>query len=166
MFLGKDGERIALYRKTHLWDPFLKFERLVFAEGAQAPPLVDFMGARIGLLICWDVEFPENCRALALRGAEVVIAIAANCDEFVLSHIVKVRAFENLFHLAYCNAPGEPFCGSSSVCSPQGTALISLPRAESIETVEIAPQGAVWDHVRLRNPFFQFRRPALYGAVA
>ncbi|KMS65992.1 hypothetical protein ACZ91_69695 [Streptomyces regensis] len=60
----------AVYRKTHLWDA----EKLVFRPGSCPPPVVSVAGCRIGLAICYDLEFPELVRSLALRGAEVITA--------------------------------------------------------------------------------------------
>ncbi len=165
-FVDKNGERLCTYRKTHLWDPFHSFERRAVQWGSDLPPIIEFMGIKIGLLICWDVEFPENCRSLVLHGAQLILSIAANCDSFVLSHIVRVRAFENLTHLVYCNAPAEPFCGASSVCAPTGDVLLALPRDEACGCVALNLHDPAWDGVRQRNPFFQFRMPGLYGALA
>ena len=167
VFIDKLGQRLALYRKTHLWDPFRVFERVVFEDGPMAPPLVSFLGVQIGLLVCWDVEYPENCRALALRGAQLVLAIAANADAFVLSHIVRVRAFENLLHVAYCNAAGVPFCGASTVCGPTGEVLLALPaEREAVGHVTLDLGHPQWEGVRTRNPFFHHRRPELYAGLA
>jgi 5-aminopentanamidase len=63
----------AVYRKTHLWDR----EKLVFAPGAEPPPLVDTAHGRIGVLVCYDLEFPELTRALALAGADL-LAVPTN----------------------------------------------------------------------------------------
>ena len=61
---------LAVYRKTHLWDK----EKLVFTPGAAAPPVVDTPVGRVGVLICFDLEFPEMPRTLALGGAELIVA--------------------------------------------------------------------------------------------
>lgn len=63
----------AVYRKTHLWDR----ETLVFTPGADAPAVVDTPHGRIGVLICYDLEFPEMPRMLALAGADL-IAVPTN----------------------------------------------------------------------------------------
>ena len=60
----------AVYRKTHLWDR----ERLIFTPGAELPPVVETAHGRIGVLICYDLEFPELPRSLALRGADLICA--------------------------------------------------------------------------------------------
>ncbi|MGH3260931.1 MAG: nitrilase-related carbon-nitrogen hydrolase, partial [Trebonia sp.] len=69
-----DGAGIlGVYRKTHLWDR----EKLVFEAGHAPPPVLDTRVGRVGVLVCYDLEFPEMTRSLALRGVEV-IAVPAN----------------------------------------------------------------------------------------
>ncbi|WP_219418522.1 nitrilase-related carbon-nitrogen hydrolase [Pseudonocardia nigra] len=60
----------AVYRKTHLWDR----EKLVFDQGDDRPPVVDTAAGRLGVLICYDLEFPESTRDLAVRGADLLVA--------------------------------------------------------------------------------------------
>lgn len=60
---------VAVYRKTHLWGR----EKLVFTPGREGPPVVEVNGARVGVLICYDLEFPEMPRSLALAGADVIV---------------------------------------------------------------------------------------------
>ncbi|MFD7713003.1 nitrilase-related carbon-nitrogen hydrolase [Streptomyces sp. NPDC059786] len=59
----------TVYRKTHLWDR----ETLFFTPGDQAPPVVTTAHGRIGVLICYDLEFPEMPRRLALAGADLIV---------------------------------------------------------------------------------------------
>jgi 5-aminopentanamidase len=65
--IDSDGVRVV-YRKTHLWDR----EKLIFRPGSERPPVVDTPAGRIGVLICYDMEFPEMTRALALAGADLI----------------------------------------------------------------------------------------------
>jgi 5-aminopentanamidase len=80
--LGEDGKLynsaaildrngiIAVYRKVHLWDK----EKLFFTPGVQAPPVIDTPAGRIGILVCYDLEFPEMTRGIALGGADLIAA--------------------------------------------------------------------------------------------
>jgi predicted amidohydrolase len=61
---------LAVYRKAHLWDK----EKLVFTPGDGPPPVVDLAFGRVGLMICYDLEFPEWVRLAALDGADVIAA--------------------------------------------------------------------------------------------
>src|ERR1019366_4703338 len=61
---------LAAYRKVHLWDA----EKLVFTPGSQPPPVVQIGGARLAVMICYDLEFPEWVRLPALAGAQLLCA--------------------------------------------------------------------------------------------
>ena len=61
---------LAVYRKAHLWDA----EKLVFTPGDAPPPVVDLPFGRVGLMICYDLEFPEWVRLAALAGADLIAA--------------------------------------------------------------------------------------------
>jgi len=67
--VGRNGV-LAVYRKAHLWDA----EKLVFTPGDAAPPVVSLPFARVGLMICYDLEFPEWVRLVALGGADLLAA--------------------------------------------------------------------------------------------
>jgi len=62
------GAEPVVYRKLHLWDT----EKLVFTPGSAAPPIVQTPVGAVGVVICYDIEFPELPRTLALAGAEIV----------------------------------------------------------------------------------------------
>ena len=64
------GEVLAVYRKTHLWGT----EKAVFAVGDQPAPVVTTSVGRVAAMICYDLEFPEMVRDVALRGAQLVLA--------------------------------------------------------------------------------------------
>ena len=61
---------LAVYRKAHLWDK----EKLVFTPGDEQPPVVDLPIGRVGVMICYDLEFPEWVRLPALAGADLIAA--------------------------------------------------------------------------------------------
>jgi predicted amidohydrolase len=64
---------VEVYRKVHLWDR----ETLVFTPGSAMPPVVDTPHGRVGVMVCYDLEFPEMSRSLALQGADL-IAVPTN----------------------------------------------------------------------------------------
>jgi len=66
--IGPDGQTAGLYRKLHLFGA----ERGIFTPGDTGLPIIDIGGLRLGVLICYDLRFPEALRILALRGADVV----------------------------------------------------------------------------------------------
>jgi predicted amidohydrolase len=67
--VDRTGVRVV-YRKTHLWG----LEKLIFTPGSRPPPIVETASGRVGLLICYDLEFPEVTRDLAVRGADLIVA--------------------------------------------------------------------------------------------
>ena len=120
------GRTLARYRKTHL---FGDLDQGMFSAGAGDEPPFDFHGWKIGMLICFDVEFPENTRRLALQGAQLIVVPTANMVsfDFVAQHLVPTRAYENQVFVAYANFCGEEagiaYNGLSCVAAPDGTVL-------------------------------------------
>ena len=111
---------------------------------ADSSALVDLDGWRLGLLICYDVEFPENARALALAGADLIAAPTANMDpyEVVATTLVPARAYENQVYFAYANYCGHEgeisYCGQSCVVAPDGT---DAARAGRLQALQAEHQG-------------------------
>lgn len=120
------GQRLCNYRKTHL---FGELDRGMFSPGANHCPVVELQGWKLGLLICYDIEFPENARRLALAGAELILVPTANMApyDFICQITVRARAQENQCYLVYANYCGREgdieYCGQSSIVAPDGSVL-------------------------------------------
>ena len=129
------GQRLGNYRKTHL---FGELDRSLFSAGSTNSTVVTLDGWRVGLLICYDIEFPENARRLAMDGAELLLVPTANMRpyDFVCTVTVRARAQENQCYLAYanyCAAEGDiHYCGQSSVVDPDGAALALAGDTETL----------------------------------
>ncbi len=128
------GQRPANYRKTHL---FGDLDKAWFTPGDEPVVQADVAGVRIGLLICYDVEFPELVRAHALAGTELLVVPTALMSpyELVADALVPARAYESQLFVAYanrCDVEQEPtYCGRSCVVAPTGEVLAragSVPR--------------------------------------
>ncbi|MFI1737015.1 carbon-nitrogen hydrolase family protein [Streptomyces sioyaensis] len=164
--IGPEGERLANYRKTHL---FGCFEREWFTPGEQAVVQADLGGLRIGVMICYDVEFPENVRAHALAGTDLLLVPTAQMHpfQFVAESVIPVRAFENQMYVAYVNrvgAEGEfEFVGLSCLAGPDGVVRTRAGRTEQLVRAEVDP--AFLKESRVDNPYLHDRRPELYGPV-
>jgi len=162
--LGADGVRLAHYRKTHLFGPA---ERAAYASGNcfEAPFLFD--GFRLGLLICYDIEFPEPARRLALAGAEVLLVPTALTDEYgtVPSLLVPARAVENQIFVAYCNHAGVEngmrFLGCSCLLGPDGARIAAAGAGEALLIADIDRQTQI--AAAKIYPYRTDRRPELYG---
>ncbi len=131
-----EGDRPPrVYRKSHLYGPY---ERSLFAAEAPSAPVFDHAGLRFGMLICYDVEFPENVRRLALAGAQAVLVPtalpASDHAAFIARSMIPVRAFENQVFVAYVDHCGGDerfsYAGLSGIAGPDG-AMIASAGAES-----------------------------------
>ena len=136
----------AVYRKSHLYGDY---ERNSFRPGVPLSVMVDLGGIRLGMLICYDVEFPENVRRLALAGADVVVVPTAlpkgPNGTFVANHMIQVRAFENQVFVAYINHCGADdnftYAGLSRIAAPDGKLLAEAPaEGETLLFAEIRPE--------------------------
>ena len=70
--LGQDGSIISVYRKMHIPDDPLYYEKFYFTPGDLGFKAVDTAFGRVGTLVCWDQWYPEGARLTALQGAEVL----------------------------------------------------------------------------------------------
>ena len=124
---GPDGAELGRYAKRAL---FGGWEKETFAPG-RGSLRFDCGGLRVGVLICYDVEFPELVRAEARAGADLV-AVPTACMtpyEHIPLQMVPVRAMENQVFLGYANRCHSEahltFTGRSSICGPDGEVLCS-----------------------------------------
>jgi len=160
------GERLCNYRKTHL---FGDLDRSMFSAGEHELPIVEFNGWKLGFLICYDLEFPENARRLALAGAELILVPTANMVpyDFIADVTVRARAFENQCYVAYANYCGHEgdiqYCGQSSIAAPDGSRIAQAGLDEALIVGELDRQLMV--DSRAANRYFLDRRPELYGEL-
>ena len=171
ILVGPDG-LIGSYRKTHL--PFLGVDR--FVTPGDEFKVFDTALGRIGLIICYDLRFPEVTRTLALQGADMValptnfpMAAKLQCDV-----IAPARAAENRIYLLVANRVGKErwgeFCGWSQIVDPYGMRLAEAGETEEallVADVEIE-KARDKDYVvpgEYELYLFGHRRPELYGAL-
>lgn len=161
-FIGADGALLNVYAKTHL---FGDADRAQFTSGPALPTVFSYRGWRLGLLICYDVEFPETVRHLAQQGADAVLVPTANMRAFdeVPTVLVPARACENRVFVAYANACGREgdteYGGLSTVAGPLGTVLAQAGRDTALTVVRLSAQAL--DEARASSPLPQ-RRTDLY----
>ncbi|MFJ9865110.1 carbon-nitrogen hydrolase family protein [Streptomyces sp. NPDC101165] len=164
--ISAEGTRLANYRKTHL---FGCFERDHFTPGEQPVVQAELNGLTVGMMICYDVEFPENVRAHALAGTDLLIVPTAQMHpfQFVAESLVPVRAWENQMYVAYVNRVGPEgefeFVGLSVLAGPDGIARTRAGRGEELVFADADPGFLAAS--REANPYLQDRRPGLYGSL-
>jgi predicted amidohydrolase len=156
----------ASYAKTHLYGAV---DRAQFSAGAEIAAPVEIGGWRLGLAICYDIEFPELARALALAGAEAILTPTANMAPFesVATRLVPARAEENAVYLAYANYAGREgdfdYFGLSCVCGPNGADLSRAGRGEEMIFADL--DKAALAAARALATHLADRRPELYGPL-
>ncbi|MBR6022461.1 MAG: carbon-nitrogen hydrolase family protein, partial [Kiritimatiellae bacterium] len=165
--LTPDDRALPPYRKTH---PF-PTERLA-AGGWTTPgndyPVFDTAIGRIGLHICYDGDFPEICRILAVRGAQIICRPSALLRHFEIWDAEnRMRAYENhVYHVAAnavgLDAAGTPYFGHSMITSPIGHTLALACAGDSMIVAETSPDPIArvsqgnsvpqrFDHLQDRN---------------
>lgn len=138
--IDRDGEIAGCYRKIQLFGG----EAEAFAPG-DALEVVELAGVRVGLMICFDIEFPEIARALAVGGAELLVSVSANMRPFGPDHrlCVQARALENRRPHVYVNQVGQGetflFTGDSCYADTAGRIRASCPsHADAVKTVPVS----------------------------
>jgi len=173
ILVGPDGELIDTYNKIHLRGE----ERMAFREGYKLPVSETEIG-NIGMMIGYDLAFPEVARSLSLDGAEVLIVMAnweaAQIDEW--KTYVRARSYENAVYVAAANRVGEDvtlsFGGESMIVGPRGQIYASLMDETDPETGAPLEGFTVaridLDEVRRFREEYQFiqnRQPAVYRSI-
>ncbi len=125
--IEKNGKVTASYRKVHLFSP--TGEDKYFINGTK-PIVCKTSAGNIGLMICYDLRFPELCRRLTDDGADIII-ISAQWPELRVEHwdiLIRARAIENQVFIAAANRCGKSsdlkFPGHSQVISPWGKEIV------------------------------------------
>jgi predicted amidohydrolase len=149
------------YRKTHVhWTE-------EYDQGDQLD-VFNISFGKIGMLVCYDSTFIETSRVLALKGAEILVIIAAVPAEFdVKISLIRIQAnaAENQVFIIYVNKPIKEFCsGNSMLVNPKGRIIASAGSVETFIT-------GLFDYHDLKEwreqeHIFPFRRPELYTLLS
>jgi N-carbamoylputrescine amidase len=182
--LDADGSLAGIYRKMHIPDDPLYYEKFYFTPGDLGFPCFNTRYARLAVLICWDQWYPEAARAAALGGASVLFyptAIgwhprekerqgAAQLEAWRM--IQRAHAIANGIYVAAvnrvgCEGPPEArleFWGSSFVADPFGS-LLAEARADREETLVVECDPRRIEEVRRNWPFLRDRRIDAYAPL-
>jgi predicted amidohydrolase len=166
--LNRRGNLAGTYRKTHLFGE----ERRAFVAGEELL-VTDIDGIETGLMICFDLEFPEVARALAAADADLLVTISANMDPFGHDHEVfaTARALENGLPHIYVNQIGSGetfvFAGGTTAISADGVHLTSAGASEEVLEASIdlsarneeRPEALRPDYLREARGPLPVRRP-------
>lgn len=123
--LVKENGEIFVYRKNFLAS-FGPFEEKLFFKNGKQLKAFETKFCKIGILICYDIFFPEICRTYAIQGSKLLICISAApiTSKEYFEKVMFARAIENTNFFAYCNLVGLeenlPFWGGSALINPMG----------------------------------------------
>ncbi len=133
--IGDDGKLIAKYRKVHLFSagPIMEHHHLSAGDWLTLVSIGDF---KVGVMVCYDLRFPEMARALVLGGAEILVVPSAwpfpRLEHF--KTFTTCRAMEGQVYVAAANRVGtdgrSTFCGTSRLIDPYGTPLVCASEVE------------------------------------
>jgi len=179
--IDADGGLVGRYRKMHIPDDPLYYEKYYFTPGDLGFQAFQAAGARVGALVCWDQWFPEAARLTALAGAELLFyptAIGWQFDEGeavdAAQHdawetVQRAHAIANGVFVAAVNRVGcegdVRFWGQSFVADPFGRVLARASATEE-ETLLVECDLALVEKVRRDWPFLRDRRIDAYGEIA
>ncbi len=162
---------LGVYRKTHLWDR----EKLYFEAGAEPPRVFDTDAGRIGVLVCYDLEFPELTRILALARADL-IAVPTNwplvdrpTEERAPEVLIAMAAARvNRVFIACCDRTGtergQQWTAATSIINESGW-VIATQTGEGPATADVDLLRARDKTLTPRCDALGDRRPELYGAL-
>lgn len=165
VLLGPSGF-IGKYRKTHLPTHSAFEEKRYFRLGYQAPVFETDIG-RLGLIICYDVFFPEITRLLRLKGAQLIVCISASpaVRRKFFETLTVARAIENTAYLVYVNLVGVEdglqFWGGSRIVAPNGK-IISQAKYDEEDLVTERIDYADLERTEAFVPTLRDLRPELF----
>jgi predicted amidohydrolase len=162
------GERLAVYRKVHLYDSFSGGESQYIVPGSEPPPVVTTSLGRIGLQICYDIRFPEWSRILALRGAELIAMptswVSGPMKEEHWITLVRARAIENTCWVVAADQVHPDRIGRSLVVDPMGVVVADGGEEPGLIVAEVDLDRV--RRVRQTLQVLAHRRPDLYTMPA
>lgn len=162
--INREGELIHSYRKTHLYDAFSYRETDFVIPGDGPLSVIETEFGKIGVLVCYELRYPEIMRRLVLKGAEFIFVPTAWMQGYLkeeqLEILLRARAVENTVYVCASDQVGNRFAGKSLIIDPMGLVLGSAGEEESIFAADLDPERI--RRVREKNPCIFQRRTEFY----
>jgi predicted amidohydrolase len=168
VWIDAQGNIASVYRKLHLYDAFGFKESDKFHPGTTVAPLVQSGECQLGMMICYDLRFPEMARMLALEGANVLIAPSGWVQgDLKVEHwqtMIKARALENGCYVIAPDQAGNIYIGHSMIVDPLGRTLVDLAEKEGLEVLDL--DFKLVNETREKLPLLKNRRTDVYARHA
>jgi len=165
--IDKSGEVISTYRKIHLYDALGFRESDKMISGSKISKPIQTSIGKVGMMICYDLRFPEMSRSLAIAGSEVLVAPSAwvkgHMKEEHWITINKTRAIENGCYVVAPDQVGNIYCGRSLVVDPYGKVLLDMKKRQGISFVNIDLNKV--KQIRKILPLLKNRRTDVYSTL-
>lgn len=162
--ISNKGVPVALYRKIHLYDALGFRESDKFLAGKYIQEPFQLASTKIGLMICYDIRFPEMSRILSVKSAEFLVAPSAWVHGIMKEEhwqtLLRARAIENGIYVIAPDQIGNVYSGRSMVVDPFGTVLLDMGNKEGMEVIEI--DKSIIKNVRRKLPLLMNRRTDVY----
>lgn len=170
LFFNREGKMIGEYRKMHLMDA-MNYKESDSVSPGKAVAVFDTDMAKVGVMVCYDLRFPELPRTMVLKGAEIIIVPAAfpsgqplppRTDHWDV--LVRSTALLNLVYVVATNQfgyhQGQNYFGRSSIVDPWGTRVVQASGRQEVVygTIDLEYQKSV----RASLPTWNHRRPEIY----
>jgi predicted amidohydrolase len=164
VIISQRGTITSVYRKLHLYDALGFKESTKLMPGKSIVQPAKTPAGRVGVLICYDLRFPELSRLLTIKGADALVApsawVAGEMKEEHWVTMIKARAIENGSYIIAPDQVGNIYCGRSMVVDPFGVVLLDMGQREGMDTVDI--DKARIQQVRRSLPLLKNRRSDIY----
>ena len=164
VIINELGKLQSIYRKIHLYDALgFKESKKLLAGSIIEKPSKTSVG-KLGLLICYDMRFPEISRILTVNGANILVSPSAWVAGFMKREhweiMVRARAIENGVYVLAPNQVGNIYCGHSMAIDPFGATIVDMENREGIEFIDI--DSSKIDTTRRTLPLLMNRRTDVY----
>lgn len=164
IIISAGGTITSIYRKLHLYDAlgFKESKKLIAGKKIEKPAKTP--AGKVGVMICYDLRFPELSRLLTVNGADILVApsawVAGPMKDEHWQTMIKARAIENGSYVVAPDQVGNIYAGRSMVVDPFGSVLLDMGQNEGMQVVELDMSKV--KAVRQSLPLLKNRRTDIY----
>jgi len=162
--INREGEVVDCYRKNYLYDAFSAKESDTSVLGSAPPKVINTEFGKIGVIICYELRFPEITRYLTSKGAEFIFIPTAWKDGILKEHhwrtLLQARAIENTVFIIGADQIDNNNVGNSMIIDPMGTPIAQAGEEEALIVSEINTNRL--KTVRKKLPSLEHTKPASF----